>query len=149
MSIARRLMGVTKGVENLLLNSDPFSGTSNWRGVNAGLSESGGVLTVDDNGAYGAGQQAVAVTPGASYRLSGIIYTDGTAGQVAVLGIKQGDRETRAELSDLQDPTPGYQGTAPFEASFEFTATQSFVTVKLVSVSDNNSYFENVTLIPT
>ena len=121
MSIARRLMGVTKGVENLLLNSDPFSGTSNWRGVNAGLSESGGVLTVDDNGAYGAGQQAVAVTPGASYRLSGIIYTDGTAGQVAVLGIKQGDRETRAELSDLQDPTPGYQGTAPFETSLTVT----------------------------
>ena len=129
---------------NLLLNSNPFSGTSNWTPVNATISESGNVLAVNDNGAFGAAQQAVAVTSGVTYTVTGTIYTDGTAGQSAVIGIKNGNRANIAEASDVQ--STNNTGTTPLEVSFNFTATDSFATVKLASVSDNISYFKDVTL---
>ena len=145
ITLASRLrMGVPAGATNLLLNSNPFSGTSNWTAVASAISESGGVLTVNDNGAFGVANQAVAVTIGVIYTLTGTYYTDGTAGQVANIGIKHGDRATLAEASDQN--AGGYSGTSPLEVTFDFTATDSFVTVKLASASDNLSYFKDVTL---
>ena len=132
------------GTTNLLLNSSPFSGTSNWTAVNSAISESGGVLAVDDNGAFGAANQAVAVTIGVTYTLTGTYYTDGTAGQIANFGIRHGDRVNIAEASE--QAAGNYSGTSPLEATFDFIATDSFVTVKLASVSDNLSYFKDVTL---
>lgn len=150
MTIARLMQMAAAGsasATNLLLNSNPFSGIANWTNVNSTISESGGVLAVNDNGAFGAAQQAVAVTSGTTYRITGTVYTDGTSGQVAVIGIKHGNRANIAELSDQS--TGDYSGTSPLEVTFDFTATDSFVTVKLVSVSDNLSYFKDVTLTET
>lgn len=141
---SRLRMGVPAGTTNLLLNSNPFSGTSNWTPVNSAISESGGVLAVNDNGAFGVANQAVAVTIGVTYTLTGTYYTDGTSGQRANIGIKHGDRANIAEPADQS--AGGYAGTSPLEVTFDFTATDSFVTVKLVSVSDNLSYFKDVTL---
>ena len=136
--------GSVGGDANLLLNSNPFSGTSNWTNVNSAISESGGVLAVNDNGAFGGAQQAVAVTSGNSYRLTGTMYTDGTSGQNAIMGIKHGDR---ANIAEGNDQAVNNTTTTPTELSFDFTATQSFVTVKCLSVSDSIPYFRGVTRV--
>ena len=78
----------------LLLNDDFDSGTLNWTGSGATLSEAGGVLTVTNTGANGYATQTVTVVSGGVYEITAKFIKNGpsTNGKVeAISGLNSAD----------------------------------------------------------
>jgi len=142
--LLHKLMGAGQ-IENVLLNSNPFSGTSNWTPLNAGISESGGILSVDDNGTFGSARQLVTVTPNTNYTLSGYFWADGTNGtQAANIGMCFGSALGEV-IADIQ--TPNTNSTTPVYGEITFNSgAYNSITIILSSINDNISFFKNIIL---